>query len=227
MSTNHDNGQPADADTIARLREQIRRNVIAKAARLRVELARDDVRRFDNFATAVLRVAGSARLLRDIAECSRVQSFTGHDNTPALQAGRYVEQEMSTAIAELIGVDVLTLIGDALEPTPEVDRRPIVIHAGDPVYALPPGWAMRQLDPRPAFHLTEAEALEAFEAIAARRLWAKCGCEASTGFGCRRCKRDAARVQRDPDFDPVQRIAEVAHRWAVIQTKRRRVGGAT
>lgn len=57
MNTTHDNGQPADGDTVARFREQLRRDVIAKAARLRGELARDELRRWENFAAAVLRVA--------------------------------------------------------------------------------------------------------------------------------------------------------------------------
>lgn len=229
MNTTHDNGQPADGDTVARFREQLRRDVIAKAARLRGELARDELRRWENFAAAVLRVAASARLLRDIAECSRVASFTGHDNSHALQAGRYVEQTMATAIADLIGVDVLATIADALEPTPEVDRRPIVIHAGDPVYTLPAGWAIRQLDARPAFHLTDDEALEAFEALAFNRLMEKARCLVvgrKWSCACQACKRGERWGDAD-DGDPCRRVEQIAKRWARFAAKARRAGGAT
>lgn len=67
---------------------------------------------------------------------------------------------------------------------------------------------------RSAFCLNDDDALFAFESIAKRRLWRKCTCDGDVGFACERCQRDEVSARNDPDFDPYQRDAEVAWRWA-------------
>lgn len=189
--------------------------------RTRRALAGNEAMRWDRIASAILSVAASARLLRDVADFAQA---TG--NPQAAEAGRTVEAAIVNAIADAIGVDVLAAIKKEAEPPKVFEGAAVYELEPGRVVILPDGFDVVSIDSRPAFYLTDDEARVAFEAIAARRLWAKCECEASTGYGCPRCKRACERMRRDPDFDPVQRIAEVAHRWASIMLKRRRVGGA-
>lgn len=74
-----------------------------------------------------------------------------------------------------------------------------------------------------AWRMTHEEACCAFVAIALSRFSGKCECEHDVGYICRRCQRDAVRVARQPERDPMQREHDAAYRWARMMVKHRRV----
>lgn len=74
------------------------------------------------------------------------------------------------------------------------------------------------------YELNDADADEAFEAIASRRYWARCECEPDVGYTCKRCKESTRRMARDNDEgsaeerranDAIERYAERLKRKAV------------
>lgn len=118
--------------------------------RTRRALAGNEAMRWERIASAILSVAASARLLRDVADFAQACH-----NVHAIEGGRAIERAIVHAIADAIGVDVLAAITQEAEPfvvkAGEL-AEPFVVHACGPVYVLPTGWTAKPLDPRPAFY---------------------------------------------------------------------------